>query len=114
MQKKHNQVDINLLESEILNGDIKSISKALTLVESNLPQYHNLGIDLVNNLTKHKKSSLRIGITGVPGVGKSTFIEALGEHILNQNHKIGILAIDPSSQKTKGSILGDKTRMAFP
>ena len=111
MQKKHNQVDIKLLESEILNGDIKSISKALTLIESNLPQYHNLGIDLVNRLTKHKKSSLRIGITGVPGVGKSTFIEALGEHLLVQNHKIGILAIDPSSQKTKGSILGDKTRM---
>ena len=66
---------------------------------------------LVNRLTKKSSNSIRIGITGVPGVGKSTFIEALGKHLTLQGHKIGVLAIDPSSHKTKGSILGDKTRM---
>lgn len=66
---------------------------------------------MVNRLTKKSSNSIRIGITGVPGVGKSTFIEALGKHLTLQGHKIGVLAIDPSSHKTKGSILGDKTRM---
>jgi len=111
LQKRQNITSLKQLEDAILKGEIKAISKALTLVESNLPEYHNQGIELVNNLTKHKKDSLRIGITGTPGAGKSTFIEALGEYLLKDNHKIGILAIDPSSQKTKGSILGDKTRM---
>ena len=111
MQKKHNQVDIKLLESEILNGDIKSISKALTLIESNLPQYHNLGNELVNSLTKHKKNSLRIGITGVPGVGKSTFIDAFGTLLTESGKQVAVLAIDPSSGESGGSILGDKTRM---
>ncbi len=95
----------------ILSGDRIILSKAITLVESSLKQHQELAQKIIAKCIPHAGNSIRIGITGVPGVGKSTFIEALGKHLTSQGHKIAVLAIDPSSQRSKGSILGDKTRM---
>ena len=86
------------------------LAKAITLVESTRDEDIKLATELVNNLPT-ETHSIRIGITGVPGVGKSTFIESFGEHIITEGKKLAVLTIDPSSQLTKGSILGDKTRM---
>ena len=94
----------------IRNGSKKYIGKAITMIESSLEKDRFLSEFLIDNFN-NKKKSLRIGITGVPGVGKSTFIESLGESLTKQNKKVAVLAVDPSSQKTGGSILGDKTRM---
>lgn len=94
----------------IIAGDRVVLAKAISLVESSLPDDQKQTTELVSKLTS-KNNSIRIGITGVPGVGKSTFIEAFGKHITSLNKKIAVLTIDPSSQLTKGSILGDKTRM---
>jgi LAO/AO transport system kinase len=87
------------------------LSKAITLVESNLPGDQNLASELIDRLISRTGNSIRIGITGVPGVGKSTFIETFGEVVTRDGKKIAVLTVDPSSQLTKGSILGDKTRM---
>lgn len=95
----------------ILSGDKPLIARAITMVESNLPAHEILATDILNGCISHAGNSVRIGVTGVPGVGKSTFIEALGNHILTLGKRIAVLAIDPTSQKSKGSILGDKTRM---
>lgn len=96
----------------ILNGDIMLLSKAITLIESTHEEHQRLAEELIELCLPHSGNSLRIGITGVPGVGKSTFIEALGIYLIRKkNKKVAVLAIDPSSTKTKGSILGDKTRM---
>jgi len=86
------------------------LSQAITLMESTLASDKALAQELVEKISA-KKSSIRLGITGVPGVGKSTFIEALGNYLIEKGNKVAVLAIDPSSQKTGGSILGDKTRM---
>lgn len=95
----------------IVNHDRVVLGMAITLAESNLPQDTNLALALVDKVLPLTGKSLRIGITGVPGVGKSTFIEAFGMKAIDQGYKLAILTIDPSSQLTKGSILGDKTRM---
>jgi LAO/AO transport system kinase len=95
----------------ILKGDITLLSKAVTLVESSKHEHQQTAQKIIEMCLPHSGESIRIGITGVPGVGKSTFIEALGKHITNQGHKLAVLAIDPSSERTRGSILGDKTRM---
>ncbi len=95
----------------IIDENRTILSKAITLVESSLPQHHNIAQQIIKNCLPHAGNSMRIGITGTPGVGKSTFIEALGVFLSEQNRKIAVLAIDPSSMKSKGSILGDKTRM---
>ena len=96
----------------IQHGDVIMLSKAITLVESNNPTHQQLASEIVDNCLPFSGKSLRIGITGVPGVGKSTFIEALGNYLITEKgKKIAVLAIDPSSGKTGGSILGDKTRM---
>lgn len=88
------------------------LSKSITLIESNLAEDLALAEEVLTQLLPHTGNALRIGITGVPGVGKSTFIESLGSYITKKlNKKLAVLAIDPSSQKTSGSILGDKTRM---
>lgn len=87
------------------------LSKAITLVESNLPNDQLMAGQLVEQIIPKTGNAIRIGITGVPGVGKSTFIEALGNTLIAEGKKIAVLTIDPSSQLTKGSILGDKTRM---
>ncbi|SIQ51547.1 methylmalonyl Co-A mutase-associated GTPase MeaB [Pontibacter lucknowensis] len=96
----------------ILAGDRVMLSRAITLVESRLASDLELAQDVINQVLPHAGKSVRIGITGVPGVGKSTFIEAFGNHLIQeQGKKLAVLAIDPTSQRTGGSILGDKTRM---
>lgn len=95
----------------ILSGNRIILSKAITLVESRRPEDRQLGIQLLKSLLPATGQSYRIGITGVPGVGKSTFIEAFGLYLIEQGHRVAVLTIDPSSPKSKGSILGDKTRM---
>jgi len=95
----------------ILAGDRIMLSRAITLVESKLDTDRTLAEALLEALIPHTGRSVRVGITGVPGVGKSTFIESLGLDLLAQQHKLAVLAIDPSSQRSGGSILGDKTRM---
>jgi LAO/AO transport system kinase len=95
----------------ILSGDRVILSKAITLVESKLEADNLLATALLQLVMSHTGRSLRIGITGVPGVGKSTFIEAFGTLLTSLGKKVAVLAIDPSSQRTGGSILGDKTRM---
>jgi len=87
------------------------LGQAITLVESSLPEHNELAQQIIEKCLPHTENSIRVGITGVPGVGKSTFIEALGRHLTSSGHKLAVLAIDPSSQRSKGSILGDKTRM---
>ncbi len=95
----------------ILNGDIGMLSRAITLVESALPRHEQEAQELVAACLPDSGKAFRIGITGVPGAGKSTFIEALGQFILKRKRKLAVLAIDPSSERSRGSILGDKTRM---
>lgn len=95
----------------IRGGDISILSQAVTLVESNNPAHQQLAQEVVLQCLPFAGNSVRLGITGMPGAGKSTFIEALGKTITGQGRKLAVLAIDPTSEKTKGSILGDKTRM---
>ena len=95
----------------ILSGDRVILSRGITIVESNLESDKILAKEIIQAILPFSGNSIRIGITGVPGVGKSTFIEAFGKHLITKGHKVGILSIDPSSQRSKGSILGDKTRM---
>ncbi|MCK9401405.1 MAG: methylmalonyl Co-A mutase-associated GTPase MeaB [Bacteroidales bacterium] len=92
-------------------GNRSLLSKAITLVESSLPRHQELAQQIIGACVPFSGKSVRVGITGVPGVGKSTFIESLGKFLTAQGNRIAVLAIDPSSQRTKGSILGDKTRM---
>lgn len=109
--KKKKRLSITDYVDGILNGNISILSQAITLVESSLTNDHDLAQEIIEKCLPHSGNSLRVGITGVPGVGKSTFIEALGRKITGSGRKLAVLAIDPSSERTKGSILGDKTRM---
>lgn len=96
----------------ILRGDVMILSRAVTLVESMLPEHQAVAQQVVERLLPYSGKSLRVGITGVPGAGKSTSIDAFGMHVLNERGgKLAVLAVDPSSERSKGSILGDKTRM---
>lgn len=96
----------------ILAGNRMLLSRAITLIESTKPEHQDIAQEIVEGCLPHAGKSIRIGITGVPGVGKSTFIEAFGNYVINEeNRSIAVLAVDPSSSKTRGSILGDKTRM---
>src|SRR5690606_11179378 len=104
-------IDINLLIDKLLQGDIPSLSKAITLIESTNPSHQQQAHQIIQACLPHANQSVRIGITGVPGVGKSTFIEAFGTYLTSIGKKVAVLAIDPSSSISKGSILGDKTRM---
>ena len=97
--------------NDILSGNRRALSKAITLVESTRPDHRQQADELLAALMPHTGNSFRIGITGSPGVGKSTFIEAIGETIIARGQKLAVLAIDPSSSRSGGSILGDKTRM---
>lgn len=99
------------LVSRIIKGDAIALSQAITLVESLHPEHHIKANEIIQGCLPYANKSVRIGITGVPGVGKSTFIEAFGKLLTNQGKKVAVLAIDPSSSLTRGSILGDKTRM---
>lgn len=95
----------------VLAGDRMILSRAITLAESNSPVHFELAQQVLQQLLPHTGKSVRVGITGVPGAGKSTFIEALGCLLCERGQKVAVLAVDPSSSVTKGSILGDKTRM---
>ncbi|MCB0495823.1 MAG: methylmalonyl Co-A mutase-associated GTPase MeaB [Cyclobacteriaceae bacterium] len=109
---KPQKLTTNELLQRIYNSDLLGLSKGITLIESTLEKDRLQAEELLNNLLPKTGKSIRIGITGVPGVGKSTFIEAFGEYLIKEKQKrVAVLAIDPSSQQTKGSILGDKTRM---
>ena len=111
--KRHKKVELTVDDyvKGILNGDRTILSRAITMIESENPTHIAMAQDIIERCLPHSGNSLRIGITGVPGVGKSTFIESFGGMLTAQGHKLAVLAIDPSSERTKGSILGDKTRM---
>ncbi|MDO5981093.1 methylmalonyl Co-A mutase-associated GTPase MeaB [Flavivirga spongiicola] len=110
-KKRRSEINTDALVTSILNGDITALSRAITLVESKNPTHLEKANTIIKACLPHANKSVRIGITGVPGVGKSTFIETFGKHITSKGKRIAVLAIDPSSSLTKGSILGDKTRM---
>ncbi len=95
----------------ILRKDLSILSQAITIVESNLKEHRYTAQKIIQQCLPYSGNSFRLGITGVPGVGKSTFIEYFGQLIIKKNHKVAVLAVDPSSERSKGSILGDKTRM---
>lgn len=95
----------------ILSCDRTVLAQAITIVESNSPQHFELGQEIVSRVLPHAGNSVRVGITGVPGAGKSTFIEALGNMLCDGGRKVAVLAVDPSSTLSRGSVLGDKTRM---
>ena len=95
----------------VLKGDRAVLSRAITLVESNAPAHFDLARQVISAVLPRTGGAVRVGITGVPGAGKSTFIEALGTWLCDRGHRVAVLAVDPSSTVTRGSILGDKTRM---
>ena len=95
----------------ILNGDRVTLSQAITLLESTRPDHRETARTVVEECLPHSGDSIRVAVTGVPGVGKSTFIETLGQRLVAEGHRLAVLTVDPSSERSKGSILGDKTRM---
>ncbi|HIL05628.1 MAG TPA: methylmalonyl Co-A mutase-associated GTPase MeaB [Acidimicrobiia bacterium] len=96
----------------VRSADRASLGRAITLIESSLPDHRASAQELLSQLLANPGSAHRVGITGVPGVGKSTFIETLGETLTSKGHRVAVLAVDPTSTRTGGSILGDKTRMS--
>lgn len=109
--KPKNRLTAQAYIDGVLSGDRVILSRAITIIESNLESDKALAKTIIQAILPASGNSIRIGVTGVPGVGKSTFIEAFGKYLIAQNHKVAVLSIDPSSQRSKGSILGDKTRM---
>lgn len=106
-----NRLSIEAYVEGVLTGNRLVLSRAITLVESQLSSDKELAQAVLEQILPHSGRSVRVGITGVPGVGKSTFIETFGKHLTQHGKKLAVLAIDPTSQLTKGSIMGDKTRM---
>lgn len=104
-------MDPRRLAEQVLSGSRGGIARAITLVESSKPAHHAIAADLLRILRPHTGKAVRVGITGVPGAGKSTFIDALGRRLIDSGHRIAVLAVDPTSARTGGSILGDRTRM---
>ena len=111
LRRRRNLLSLDDYVVGIKKGNRTVLSQAITLVESSLPEHSQMAQDIVERCLPDSGKSFRIGITGVPGVGKSAFIEALGSYLTSKGHKLAVLAIDPSSERSKGSILGDKTRM---
>jgi LAO/AO transport system kinase len=111
LKKSRKLLSVEEYVQGILEGNITLLSKAVTLVESSRHEHQEIAQEIIMKCLPFSGNSIRIGITGVPGVGKSTFIEALGVYITGRGGKLAVLAIDPSSERSKGSILGDKTRM---
>lgn len=109
--KKRKKYSVNEYVKGILEGNRAILSQAITLIESSLPEHKITARSIIEKCLPHSSRSVRIGITGVPGAGKSTFIETFGLYAVSAGRKVAVLAIDPSSQNSKGSILGDKTRM---
>jgi len=95
----------------VLEKNMRVLAKTITLIESTLPEHQNTAKAVIDKLLPHSGNVVRIGITGVPGVGKSTFIENFGMMLIREKHQVAVLAVDPSSKKSGGSIMGDKTRM---
>jgi LAO/AO transport system kinase len=106
------RIDVDTYAKGVLAGDRSTLSRAITLVESNRADHRRQAQELLVELLPHAGGSRRVGITGVPGVGKSTFIDQLGIDLTGAGHRVAVLAVDPSSTRSGGSILGDKTRMA--
>ena len=104
--------DLNALAEGIRSGQRSAISRAITLVESSRADHRASARELLELLSPESTDGVRVGISGVPGVGKSTFIESMGSWLVDEGHRVGVLAVDPSSVRTGGSVLGDKTRMA--
>ncbi len=111
LQPQRAKLSIDDYAQGVLAGDRMILSRAITLIESNAAKHFDAGQELIQKLLPHTGKAMRIGITGVPGAGKSTLIEALGCWLCDGGHKVAVLAVDPSSTVTRGSILGDKTRM---
>ncbi|GGG49373.1 ATPase/protein kinase [Croceivirga lutea] len=109
--KKEQLFNIETLYNGLISNDRASLSKAITLVESSKLAHYELANQLLEKCIKHTNTTIRIGVTGVPGAGKSTFIEAFGKHLTTHGKKVAVLAVDPTSSLSSGSILGDKTRM---
>lgn len=109
--RKRQSLSVNDYVEGILKGDVSVLGRAVTLVESTVEEHQKIAQEVIEKCLPYSGNSRRIGITGVPGAGKSTSIDVFGLHVLNQGHKLAVLAIDPSSERTHGSILGDKTRM---
>ncbi|MFO0566476.1 MAG: methylmalonyl Co-A mutase-associated GTPase MeaB [Polyangiaceae bacterium] len=103
--------DVTDLAARIGSGERRTLAKAITLIESSRADHQLLAQSLLARLLPHTGRALRVGVSGVPGAGKSTFIEALGLHLIGAGHRVAVLAVDPSSAVSGGSILGDKTRM---
>ena len=104
-------IDIDRYVDGVLAGDRTTLGRAITLVESTKPEHQGLAQELLVRLLPHVGATQRVGITGVPGAGKSTFIDMLGTNLTAAGHRVAVLAVDPTSSRTGGSILGDKTRM---
>ncbi|WP_439184443.1 methylmalonyl Co-A mutase-associated GTPase MeaB [Carboxylicivirga taeanensis] len=109
--KRKRQLSVDEYVNGILEGNVTILSRAVTMVESSLPEHQLIAQQIIERCLPYAGKSIRLGITGVPGAGKSTFIESMGMHIIKNGGKLAVLAIDPSSERSKGSILGDKTRM---
>jgi GTPase len=105
------QIDPDSFVQGILAGNRRMIAKTITLIESSLKAHQKNAFTVIEKILPHTGNSIRLGITGVPGVGKSTFIENLGVYLADKGHKVAVLAVDPTSRRSGGSILGDKTRM---
>jgi LAO/AO transport system kinase len=105
-------VDVSRLAADVRAGQRRALAKAITLVESTRADHQAEAQRLLEQLLPHTGQAVRVGITGVPGAGKSTFIEAFGLHLIAGGHRVAVLAVDPSSARSGGSILGDKTRMS--
>src|SRR4051812_4361584 len=101
--------DIASLARSVRGGDRATLARAITLIESKRADHQRKAHQLVQDLLPATGQAIRVGITGAPGVGKSTFIDTLGSHLTGKGHKVAVLAVDPSSMRTGGSILGDKT-----
>ena len=110
-RKRRPTLTVDQYVEGILAGNITVLSQAITLVESNRPEHYEQAQQIIERCLPHSGNSIRVGITGVPGAGKSTFIEAIGGMVTSLGHRLAVLAIDPSSERSGGSILGDKTRM---
>ncbi len=102
---------MSALFDQLLEGDRRALGKAITLVESSRGDHREEAVELLQAVLPHTGEAIRLGISGAPGVGKSTFIDAFGGHVIDQGNRLAVLAVDPSSSRSGGSILGDKTRM---
>ncbi len=111
MTENQEQARIQELADRLLSGNRRALAKAITLAENHRPDVRKIANQLISSILPHTGNAVRVGISGVPGVGKSTFIEALGMYLVEQGKKVAVLAVDPSSKISGGSIMGDKVRM---